>query len=48
MTLRRFDCDYSAHRYGKQISEVRAQGLVSKDDLPDDLVRKVSRIFYPT
>lgn len=27
----------------RQVSEVGAQGLVSKDDLPDDLLRKVSR-----
>jgi CheY-like chemotaxis protein len=31
----------------RQISEVGAQGFVSKDDLPDDLVRKVSRLLNP-
>lgn len=32
----------------REISDVGAQGLVSKDDLPDDLLRQVSRILYPT
>jgi len=32
----------------RQVAEVGAQGLVSKDNLPDDLLRQVSSIFYPT
>jgi CheY-like chemotaxis protein len=28
----------------RQVSDVGAQGLVSKDDLPDDLLSKVSRV----
>lgn len=32
----------------RQVLEVGAQGFVSKDDLPGDLLRKVSCIFYPT
>ena len=29
----------------REVSEVGAQGLVSKDDLPDDLLRNISRVL---
>jgi len=32
----------------RQVSEVGVQGLVSKVDLPDDLLRKISRLFHHT
>ena len=31
-----------------QVSEAGAQGLVSKDDLPEDLIAQVSRVLHST